>query len=491
MHRYAITQVPAKMKYLGHGRQLLFEAMHKLKTAFQIVTLDGPMIFLPGKFTDDIRNNKTCTFNGFFERSFFPRYPGFEGNAITLRTNVIKDAVRTKLTQSLGPVSLDLCHCADKEVDDTFGLSDQWQGWEMRKHTQELIAKLSTQVFLGDRSIQNKEWIRITVDYTTDMMLAVRELRLTPALLRPILHWFLPHCYYLRRDRTSARKIIDEEILVRQREKEAALARGEPPSRKSDTIGWVTELSRGESVDISGIQLSLTFAAIHTTSDMVSKTLYYLAADPSLCEAIREEIIHVLTTQGLKKTALTSMRLFDSTMKEVQRLHAPACSRYRNLRGERPANKLFSLTPRWTEADLILHDGTNIPKGNMISILQDRHLDPSVYEQPDNFDAWRYIKLAEKTGDKNHWMFVTTSPNHIGFGHGVYACPGRFFAANEIKIALTFMLLRYDWRIETLEQRLKDGKSPVVYIAETYFLDPKIKIEFRRRTPEIDIMEYA
>jgi cytochrome P450 len=86
---------------------------------------------------------------------------------------------------------------------------------------------------------------------------------------------------------------------------------------------------------------------------------------------------------------------------------------------------------------------------------------------------------------------VTTSPYHIGFGHGVHVCPGRFFAAYEIKIALTFMLSRYDWRIESLEQRLKDGKSPVVYIAETCFLDPKIKIEFRRRTPEIDIMEYA
>jgi cytochrome P450 len=237
---------------------------------------------------------------------------------------VLKDAVRTKLTQSLGPVSLDICRCADEEVDEIFGLSEQWQQWEVRKHTQELIAKLSTQVFLGQRMTKNKEWIRIAVDYTVDMMLAVRELRLTPASLRPIVHWFLPHCYYLRQDRTSARKIIDEEIRVRQREREAAAARGEPPSKKSDSIGWVTELADGAPIDISGIQLSFTFAAIHTTSDMVSKTLYYLAADPQLRHAIREEIVHVLTTQGWKKTALTSMRLLDSTMKEVQRIHAPA-----------------------------------------------------------------------------------------------------------------------------------------------------------------------
>jgi cytochrome P450 len=147
--------------------------------------------------------------------------------------------------------------------------------------------------------------------------------------------------------------------------------------------------------------------------------------------------------------------------------------------------------PRWTEADVTLHDGTRIPKGHMMAVLQDKHFDPATYERPDEFDARRYLKLADKTGDKNHWLFVTTSPDHIGFGHGVHACPGRFFAANEIKIALTFMLLRYDWRIEGIEQRLKEAKSPVVYIAEASFLDPKLKIEFKRRTPEIDIMAYA
>ncbi len=52
------------------------------------------------------------------------------------------------------------------------------------------------------------------------------------------------------------------------------------------------------------------------------------------------------------------------------------------------------------------------------------------------------------------------------------------------------MLLRYDWRIDGIEQRLKEGKPPVVYYGDNCFLDPKVKIEFKRRTPEIDIMAY-
>jgi len=327
MRRHAFTQVPAKFKYLTHGRELLFGGMNKLKSIFQIVTLTGPMIILPGKFTDDIRNNKKCNFNEFFQRTFFTSYPGFEANRRRTTANVLKDAVRTKLTQSLGPVSLDLCRCADREVDEIFGLSEQWQQWNVRKHTQELVAKLSTQVFLGERLIKNKEWIRVAVDYTIHVMLAVTELRLTPAPLRPIIHWFLPNCRRLRKDRTSGRKIIDEEIRIRQREREAADARGEPPSKTSDSIGWFTEIADGEPIDMSGMQLSLTFAAIHTTSDMVSKTLYYLAADPLLRQAIREEIIDALTTQGWKKSVVTGLKLLDSMMKEIQRLHAPACSK--------------------------------------------------------------------------------------------------------------------------------------------------------------------
>jgi cytochrome P450 len=142
-------------------------------------------------------------------------------------------------------------------------------------------------------------------------------------------------------------------------------------------------------------------------------------------------------------------------------------------------------------ADVTLYNGIHIPKGNMICVLQDKHFDPAVYEQPEDFDVWRYVKLAESMGDKNHWLFVTTSPDHIGIGHGVHACPGRFFAANEIKIALTFMLLRYDWRVDGIEQRLKEGKSPILCIGDNCLLDPKVKIGFERRIPEIDIMAYA
>ncbi|KXJ90272.1 hypothetical protein Micbo1qcDRAFT_164807 [Microdochium bolleyi] len=32
----------------------------------------------------------------------------------------------------------------------------------------------------------------------------------------------------------------------------------------------------------------------------------------------------------------------------------------------------------------------------------------------------------------------------MGFSHGSHACPGRFFAANQLKIALSHIALHYD-----------------------------------------------
>jgi cytochrome P450 len=93
------------------------------------------------------------------------------------------------------------------------------------------------------------------------------------------------------------------------------------------------------------------------------------------------------------------------------------------------SNFLSVSLPRYTSDDVTFHDGTKIPKGQMVAVLTDGMRDPKIYKNPNDFDAWRFVKLAKETNDNNHWQFVTTSQDHYGFGHGVHACPGRFFAA--------------------------------------------------------------
>ena len=55
-------------------------------------------------------------------------------------------------------------------------------------------------------------------------------------------------------------------------------------------------------------------------------------------------------------------------------------------------------------------------------------------------------------GNKEQYQFVTVTPNFMAFGYGRHACPGRFFAANEIKLLLARLLVEYD-------MKMPDGKT--------------------------------
>jgi len=76
-------------------------------------------------------------------------------------------------------------------------------------------------------------------------------------------------------------------------------------------------------------------------------------------------------------------------------------------------------------------------------------------------------------------QFVTTGPENLGFGHGQHACPGGFFASNEIKVVPVEMLRRYD---VALKDDGGSGARPKTIGAGTsYFPDPTAKVYFRKR----------
>jgi gliotoxin biosynthesis cytochrome P450 monooxygenase len=62
----------------------------------------------------------------------------------------------------------------------------------------------------------------------------------------------------------------------------------------------------------------------------------------------------------------------------------------------------------------------------------------------DEFHPFRYSDLRSYKGEENRHQFVTTSPEGVSFGHGQWACPGRFFASNKIKVILIEFLKNYD-----------------------------------------------
>lgn len=136
---------------------------------------------------------------------------------------------------------------------------------------------------------------------------------------------------------------------------------------------------------------------------------------------------------------------------------------------------------RKVEGDTALQDGLSFRRGEYICVDAFNLVNPSIYENPDEFDIYRFHKMRDQPGGEHKAQLVSTSIEDIAFGHGKFACPGRFFAANEIKIALCYMLLRYDWKAvpATTTVPVFFGTDPVV--------DRNSMLAFRRRKEEIDL----
>lgn len=101
----------------------------------------------------------------------------------------------------------------------------EWHTITLKPSILNIIAQISSRVFLGDRLCRNPDWLRITVDYTVDCFEAADTLRLWPALLRPIVSPYIPSCRKIRAEIQEARDIIFPVLEQRKKEKQDAIDR--------------------------------------------------------------------------------------------------------------------------------------------------------------------------------------------------------------------------------------------------------------------------
>jgi len=112
-----------------------------------------------------------------------------------------------------------------------------------------------------------------------------------------------------------------------------------------------------------------------------------------------------------------------------------------------------------------LSDGTRLKQGTMLSApIAMFSSDPDLLEDLETFDGFRWYKKSLEAEDRaaHNANWTTTSPRDLGFGHGKHACPGRFFATEEMKILLTFIILQYDIKYPEGQSRptsIKRGAS--------------------------------
>jgi cytochrome P450 len=79
---------------------------------------------------------------------------------------------------------------------------------------------------------------------------------------------------------------------------------------------------------------------------------------------------------------------------------------------------------RYVSKTITLSDGTTLPAGSLVLISDDHTKGASVFPDAQTFDVYRFYRQREQAAEQGGLHFVTTSAEHLQFGHGRHACPG-------------------------------------------------------------------
>ncbi|PBK94083.1 cytochrome P450 [Armillaria gallica] len=266
-----------------------------------------------------------------------------------------------------------------------------------------------------------------------------------------------------RRSVAAAEKFLGRTIRERLHQEDA---HGKDwPGKPNDMLSWLLDATKGVkerrtvrelSIEILGINVG----AIHITTMAFTYALFMLAAHPECVETLRTEVESVIKEEGNTKAAMGRMNQLDSFLKETQRLYGDL--------------GVFGMR-RKARKDFAFSDGTVIPAGTQVAVVSwCAHLDEKNYEDPLEFKPWRFSEGRKQEGDGTRRQMTTPSLDFIFFGHGRSICPGRFFAVNELKALMCYVLMNFD---------VKTGNKvpPCMWFSSERFPNPSSKVSFRKR----------
>ncbi|TFK88882.1 cytochrome P450 [Polyporus arcularius HHB13444] len=429
-------------------------------SAFKIALVGQWMVIVSGpKMLDDLRKrpDDEVSFLEGAEETLQLRY--------TLGREPVDDAfhveiIREKLMRTLVAVLPDVIDELRGAVPEYIqAKKDEWISVKILQATLNIVARTSNRVFVGLAICRNQEYLDLAIRFTMDVVKDSFFIRLFSESMRASVGQ-----YFSAVKKTVCQAIPHLQPLLDERRAKLAEYGDEYPDKPNDMLQWILEESiprRYTDVKIIERILLVNFAAIHTSSISISHALLDLAAYPQYIRPLREEVEAVIAAEGWTKAAMGKMWKVDSFLKESQRYNGIG---------------LTSVT-RKAMRDLTLSDGTFIPKDTLIGAASyPIHHDDSIYENASTFDPFRFSRMREEDGEGTKHQFVNTSIEYIPFGHGKHACPGRFFAANELKAMLAFIVLNYDLKLAN------DTPRPAnVCFAANLVPDPNAEILFRRR----------
>jgi cytochrome P450 len=352
----------------------------------------------------------------------------------------------------------------------------------------QVVGQVTNRAFVGLPYCRNPQLLSAGLGFARFLPLSARFLSFVWEPLRPLVAplFTLPNRFYERRFTDILLPEIERRLQDHVSKMKAE--KGKATSDKNDFLQWSLEQAIASNdprmwkpQTLAGRILLLNLVSIHTSSLTVTNlVLDLISSKAEILDELRTEITSVLAeTRGVwTKSSMYKMEKLDSVFRESARLNTLTAVALRRV----VTGKDGLTTP----------SGVHIPMGNFIAVPSLAVLtDAKKHSSPETFLPFRFLDLRRdiNTGERlpDHverarMTFAATSNDYLAFGNGRQACPGRFFAAAELKLMLAYVLLHYDF--EMLSKRPGDSWVGILRIPS-----PSAKIRVKRRKPA-DIPEF-
>jgi sterol 14-demethylase len=206
---------------------------------------------------------------------------------------------------------------------------------------------------------------------------------------------------------------------------------------------------------IAGMFISTMFAGHHTTSGAAAWTLIELLRNPSVMQAVHEELDQLYAEErDVSYQALREMPELEAALKESLRLHPPLIILMRKV-----------MEP-FQYKDYRIEVGTTVAVSPAISNRMGEYFD-----RPQSFDVERY--KSEPRADRQAFTWLP-------FGAGRHRCVGAAFALLQLKAIFSVLFENFEFALSQPSDTYRNDHSKMV----VQLMQP-CKVKYRRRTPVV------
>ncbi|KAJ3674076.1 hypothetical protein LUZ60_006068 [Juncus effusus] len=202
---------------------------------------------------------------------------------------------------------------------------------------------------------------------------------------------------------------------------------------EDDLLEWSLKQSSLSKEQILDLLLSLLFAGHETSSMALTLAIFFLERCPKAVKQLREEHIRIAKQQAMRGDDKLSWE-------DYKKMDFTQCVINETLR----LGNVVRFLHRKTIRD-VNYKGLDIPSGwKILPVLAAVHLDPSLYDDPDQFYPWRWQNGSQYP--------ASTNPNFMPYGGGPRLCAGFELAKLEIAIFLHHLVLNFEWELADFDE---------------------------------------